>query len=358
MTRTIAPTSPPVRKATRPKTLASSRTGSADVCTEPRVRSRTGQAGAPSITRASSQARPAGVRPKLAPSACSERGSGSDEPGLLGSYIAPKARLRQLVALPGARGSVLVVDRDATTLSDCRLVAHLAADEPAENAALVCEHYLRDSAGQWCRRVTPEDLEVVPFAQDEVQDSEAQATLSTTALTDKQGRTYRLQLGSAETSIRELRWYRRSPSAEGEPVEPVSVREAIAGLESYEPVRTLTHRALALHRDDPAISIAMLRSEQARMEASQIVLNRGLRRAALATAAAQDLSMSEIALRCGKIKHDSKGKESGETSWLARRLGIAPESGKSTPTPWIHTDVLALIARRGLGISPREVELG
>jgi hypothetical protein len=358
MTLTIAPTSPPVRKATRPKTLALSRTGSAEVCPEPRVRSRTGQATAPSITRVSSQTRPGGVRPMLAPSACSERGSESDEPGLLGRYIASKARLRQVVALPGARGSVLVVDRDATTLSDWRLVAHLAADEPAENAALVCEHYLRDSAGHWCRRVKPEDLEVVPFAEAEEQDSEAQATPSTTALTDKQGRTYRLELGSAEMSIRELRWYRRSPAAEGEPGEPVSVREAIAGLESYEPVRTLTHRALALHRDDPVISIAMLRSEQARMETSQIVLNRGLRRAALATAAAQDLSMSEIALRCGKVKHDSKGKESGETSWLARRLGIAPESGKSTPTPWIHTDVLALIARRGLGISPREVELG
>jgi hypothetical protein len=356
MTLTISPPPSAARPATRPKARASSRTGSADVCPKPRVRSRTGKAGAPSIARASSQTEPAGVRPKAAPSACGERGSGSDEPGILGRYIAPKARLRQVVALPGAQGSVLVVDRDGTTLGDCRLVAHLAADEPSENAALVCEHYLRDAAGQWCRRVIPEDFEVVPFAQAEERYPEAEATPSTTALTDKQGRTFRLQLGSAELSIRELRWYRRSP--EGESAEPVSVREAIASLESYEPVRTLTHRALALHRDDPAISVAMLRSEQARMETSQIVLNRGLRRAALATAATQDLSMSEIALRCGKVKHDSKGKESGETSWLARRLGIAPESGKSMPTPWIHTDVLALIARRGLGISPREVELG
>jgi hypothetical protein len=358
MTLTISPPPSTARRATRPKARPSSRTGSADVCTEPRVRSRTGQAGVPSITRASSQTGPAGVRPKAAPSACGERGSGNDETSLMGRYIAPKACLREVVALPGARGSMLVVDRDATTLGDCRLVAHLAADEPSENAALVCEHYLRDSVGHWCRRVTGEDLEVAPFAETEEQDSEAEATPSTTALTDKQGRTYRLQVGSAEVSIGELRWYRHSPSAEGESAEPVSVREAIASLESYEPVRTLTHRALALHRDDPVVSVAMLRSEQARMETSQIVLNRGLRRAALAAAAAQDLSMSEIALRCGKVKHDSKGKESGETSWLARRLGIAPESGKSTPTPWIHTDVLALIARRGLGISPREVELG
>ncbi len=226
MTLTIAPTSPPVRKATRQKTLASSRAGSAEVCPEPRVRSRTGQAGAPSINRVSSQTRPRGVRPKLAPSACSERGSESDEPGVLGRYIdfqgSPSASGRPA----RSPGSVLVVDRDATTLSDCRLVAHLAADEPAENAALVCDHYLRDSAGHWCRRVTPEDLEVVPFAEAEEQDSEAEATPSARTLTDKQGRTYRLELGSAEVSIRELRWYRRSPSAEGEPAEPVSVREA------------------------------------------------------------------------------------------------------------------------------------
>jgi hypothetical protein len=48
---------------------------------------------------------------------------------------------------------------------------------------------------------------------------------------------------------------------------------------------------------------------------------------------------------------------SGETTWLARRLGIAPSAGESAPTPWVHTDVLALIAREGLRISPREVEL-
>ncbi|MEA2356627.1 MAG: hypothetical protein QOD61_2756, partial [Solirubrobacteraceae bacterium] len=26
--------------------------------------------------------------------------------------------------------------------------------------------------------------------------------------------------------------------------------------------------------------------------------------------------------------------------------------------PWVHTDVLALIARNGLGLAPHEVELG
>jgi hypothetical protein len=67
--------------------------------------------------------------------------------------------------------------------------------------------------------------------------------------------------------------------------------------------------------------------------------------------------MSEIAVRCGRVKRDGKGNVSGETSWLARRIGLLPEGGQSRPTPWIHSDVLALIARDGLGASPREVEL-
>jgi hypothetical protein len=343
MTLTISPPSSAARQATRRKT---------------RVTSRTGPAGGRSKTRVTSRTGSAGVLSKAGPSARAKRGAGRNEPGLLGRYIDREGRLRRVVALPGAQGSVLVVDRDATTLGDRRLVAHLAADEPRENVALVCEDYLRDPAGRWCRRVTPEDLEVVPFADAQEIELQAEVSVSVSALTDRQGRTYCLELRATGMSIPELRWCRRSRAAEGESSEPISMREAIAGLESYEPVRTLTRRALALHRDDPAVSIAVLRAEHARMEVSKIVLNRGLRRAVLAAAAAQGLSMSEIAVRCGRVKHDSRGKESGETSWLARRLGIAPEGGESAPTPWIHSDVLALIARCGLGISPREVELG
>ena len=328
MTRTASPSSP--RQVTRPNR------------TKARVTSRT---------------RPAGVRPKTAPSARAERGAGGSEPGLLGRYTGREDRLRQVVALPGAWGSVLVVDRDASTLGDRRLVAHLAADEPRCNAALVCEHYLRDPAGRWCRNVIQEDLEVEPFPEEAETGPAGEAVPCAAELTDTHGRAYSLELHAAGMSIPELRWC-RCPAAEQCSPEPISMREAIASLESYEPVRTLTRRALALHRDDPTVSVAVLRAERARMDVSKIVLNRGLRQAVLAAAAAQGLSMSEIAVRCGRVKHDSKGKESGETSWLARRLGIAPEGGESTPTPWIHSDVLALIARRGLGISPREVELG
>jgi hypothetical protein len=328
MTLTISPKPSVTRQTTRPKIRPTSRTGSA------------------------------GLRPKTAPHVRAERGPGRNEPGLLNRYADLEGRLRQLIALPGAGGSVLVVDRDAVTLGDRRLVAHLAADEPRENAAVVCDHYIQNPAGRWCRAVTQEDLEVVPFADAGEIEPQTEVSSEETALIDKQGRTYRLELGSAGMSIPEMRWYRCSPAGEEESSESISMREAIAGLESYEPVRMLTHKALALHRNDPQISVAVLRAECARMDVSQIVLNRGLREAVLSAAAAQGLSMSEIAVRCGRVKYDSRGKESGETSWLARRLGIVPEGGESVPTPWIHSDVLALIARCGLGISPREVELG
>ena len=34
-----------------------------------------------------------------------------------------------------------------------------------------------------------------------------------------------------------------------------------------------------------------------------------------------------------------------------------PEAGQDQPTRWVHSDVLALIARDGLAMSPNEVEL-
>jgi hypothetical protein len=280
-------------------------------------------------------------------------------PSRLGRYTDHHSgTTREIVCLPGAAGSRLVIDRDAITLGDRRLVAHLAADEPQENAALVCEHYLQDPAGRWCRRVTPEDREVVPFADTEQIAAQSGATPSATALTDRQGRTYCLELHSTGMSIPQLRWCRRSPTMEPTSSEPVSMREAIASLESYEPVRTLTHTALALHRDDPEVSIAVLRAERERMEVSKIVLNRGLRAAVQREVARGQVSMSEIAMRCGRIKHDKRGNESGETSWLARRIGQLAEGGQDGPSPWVHTDVLALIVRDGLGATPREIELG
>jgi hypothetical protein len=174
---------------------------------------------------------------------------------------------------------------------------------------------------------------------------------------DRLGCCYRLERLLTGMSIPELRWRRHSSEPGARCARIVSVRDAIARLESYEPVRTLTRRALARHHGDGEVSSTVLRVELRRLQLSPIVLNRRLREVVLETADREGLSMSEIAIRCGRIKRDRCGNESGETSWLARRLGVLPEGGRSSPTPWIHSDVLALIARRGLGISPREVEL-
>jgi hypothetical protein len=300
-----------------------------------------------------------------------DAGARAIAPGVLASYVEPGGRAREILARPGHGGSVLVVDRDATTLGDRRLVAHLAADEPPENANLVCRHYLCELPGcsrsRRCRPITAEDLHTAPFAEGyEHEDPECDPIPSAAVeLRDRHGHSHRLEVLDTGLSIPELRWCRRWGAVEhGKHAErsqngpqPESVRDAIARLESYEPVRALTASALTRHREDAAVSVAVLRAELRRVDASRIVLNRELRRAVLDATRSRELSLSEIAFRCGRVKRDGKGNASGETSWLSRRVGIAPESASGEPTPWIHTEVLALIARDGLGISPHEVEL-
>lgn len=298
-----------------------------------------------------------GDRDALAPQTGTSARSGLDP---LGRYIDATGRVREVIAGSRGDGCVLVVDRDALTLGDRRLVAHLAVDEPVENAALVCAHYLQDAHRGRCRRVTTEDLIGKPLLED---DEEFRRYARAIDLEARRGRAgedaiYRLELACTDTAARELRWCRHPRQTGPAAPMPVCLRQAVGSLESYEPVCGLTGGALAKYRDDPNVSTAVLRSELERLRESPIVLNRRLRQTVLVTIERHGLSLSEIATRCGRIKRDSKGNTSGETSWLARRVGILPESGSSRPTPWIHSDVLALIARNGLGISPREVELG
>lgn len=281
----------------------------------------------------------------------------ADQARLLASYRHDGAR-REVVARVGAAGSVLVIDHDAATHGDERLVAHIAGDEPAGNAALACARYLADAQRGRCRSLQPDDLRAAPFAHGPRGDapSAPAGPRAWREPVDAPGCRYVLAHVDAGMSIPELRWCRRAGGWHPGADRVVSVRDVIGHLQSYEPVRARTADAL---RERPvAASTAVLRGELARVDASPIVLNRGLREAVLAALAGQRLSMSEIAVRCGRVKHDRRGNASGETSWLARRLGLLPEGGRRQPTPWIHSDVLALIARRGLGISPREVELG
>jgi hypothetical protein len=208
-----------------------------------------------------------------------------------------------------------------------------------------------------CRALAQEDLSAIPFAGGFEADA-AEGSPSDAPQLDELGRSFRLERFETSMSIPELRWAcRLSASAQEQHWLPVSLRATIASLERYEPVRTLTGRALASHEHADDVSVTVLRAELRRVRESPIVLNRGLRKAVLDAVERRGQSMSEIAMRCGRVKRDAAGNESGETSWLARRLGLLPEGGRVRTTPWIHSDVLALIARDGLGVSPREVEV-
>jgi hypothetical protein len=278
---------------------------------------------------------------------------------VLARYTDWRGAVREVVARPGSGGSVLVIDRDVATLGDRRLVAHIPSDEPTENAEVACRCYLQQARRERCRcrRLTPEDLRTAPLEHAAVVDPSAVSVAGGPQEIEAPGHRYRLERLPTGMSIPELRWCRESSSGGGGVTRPISMRAAIACLESYEPVRALTREALTRHADDCGVSTAVLRVELKRIQESPIILNRGLRDAVLAAVERDGLSMSEIAIRCGRVKRDSAGNVSGETSWLSRRLGILPEGGRDTPTPWIHSDVLALISRDGLGISPREVEM-
>ena len=269
----------------------------------------------------------------------------------LARYADGAGAVREVVALPGAAGSVLVIDRDVATLGERRLVAHLAPEEPAGNAHLVCEHYLADASRGCCRVVLSTDLDAMPVLCEEGLGAEHELPL-----VDPDGWRYRFEPVPGPRSVPDLRWVARRPGQRGG--DPVSVRALIGRLQSYEPVRAITRDAIARRRDASTLSVSVLRAELERVDSSRVVLNRGLREAVIAAMRTEGLSASEIAVRCGRVKRDERGNIAGETSWLGRRVGLVPEGGGEVPTPWIHSDVLGLIARCGLGLSPHQVELG
>lgn len=274
----------------------------------------------------------------------------------LGDYQAREdSSLREVVALATSDGSVLVVDRLAGTLGDARLVARLYPEEPHENVRIVSDMYLADETRGRCRRLTDEDWE------DQNRSGPAPALqrggLAHEPLLDAAGHIHRITCVQETPCCSELRWTRGSASPASQRFEPISLREVIAALESYEPASSMTAAALDAGRDEDSLSTARLRAELERVRSSPIILNRGLREAVQHSVSAGELTLSEIAIRCGRTKRGPRGALSGETSWLARRIGALAEGGEAQPTRWIHSDTLALIAREGLGLSPKEVEL-
>jgi hypothetical protein len=208
--------------------------------------------------------------------------------------------------------------------------------------------YLSDPTRGRCRRLEPTDLaRAAPVAWP--LNGPCQPFLI-----DFAGARYAIRPLWRRPGRRELRWTRSGPSKSRRPSH-VTLRDVVGALEEYEPARTMTARTVTGPVPE-CTAVCALAMELERLLRSSVVLNRRLREAVLRQVLAGE-SMSEIAIRCGRLKRDRRGSRSGETSWLARRIGQMPEGGQARPTPWIHSDTLALIARDGLGLSPHEVEL-
>ena len=267
---------------------------------------------------------------------------GSGERQRLGGYRAGDL-LREVVAVAGAGGTTVVVDR-LVGGGDERLVGHLAADEPAANAVVLARAYLADPTRGRARHLRPADLFAVP---PEAATPAGRVAQSWQRLLEAGGGRFGIGL-----SGREVRWV---ASRRGT-LRVVSLRTVVGALERYEPALAITRAALRDLEATQGRCCERLAGELWRLERSPYVLNRRLREAVLQAVASGDLSFSEIALRCGRAKRDSEGAICGETTWLARRIGLAGEYASVAPSPWIHHRVLALIARFGLGVDPHQVE--
>jgi len=268
-------------------------------------------------------------------------------PDVLGRYRDRTCAERELRSLHLSDGDRLVVDWHSHARADARLVGRLASDEPRDNARVLAELYLADASRGRCRRLRQSDLSGVQAPESEPGPTPREP------LRDGAGVSYAIAAVRCGKGYRELRWTRHAPGETDE--QPICLRELLAELQAYEPARSLTLKAIARHEHDACVSVCRLRAELQRLDASPIVLNRRLREAVLERAQS-GVSLSEIALRCGRSKRHAAGHVSGETSWLSRRIGVLPEGGRADTTPWIHSDVLALIARQGLGVGPVEVE--
>ncbi len=154
---------------------------------------------------------------------------------------------------------MLVLDRDAATLCDRRLIAHLAADEPHENAELVCNHYLRGREGALVSaRATrgSADLSAWPAKRIGMRhDLNSQDAL----VTGRDGNRYRLSPVPGERCILQMRWCRAAAESDDRCWQQVSLREVVGAVESYEPMRTLTEQAIARHDKDHSVSVTRLR---------------------------------------------------------------------------------------------------
>src|SRR4051812_46026620 len=209
----------------------------------------------------------------------------------LGAYTDRDGRRREIVMRPGAYGSVLVIDEDAQTLADRRLVAHLPCDEPAANAVLVCRLYLAAPHGRVARAVVADDWRRAPGAT-----PRRDAPPAGSALVDARRRAFRLAVRTGAWGGGELRWTAADPA--GAATRTVGLRDVVGALEAYEPAWAMTEAAVR-NPPDALVSTLALAGELERLRRSRTVLNRPLREA-VQQGVADGLSLSQIAARCGR----------------------------------------------------------
>jgi hypothetical protein len=257
---------------------------------------------------------------------------------------------RQLLTIPVGEHRLLI-DR-ALKGGDARLLARLAPDEPPENEQLIARMYLADPGRAGCRAPTRGDLD--PDAADTREPPAAEVRWQA-PLVAAVGATFQIhRLDSS--GFPALRWT-ETPSGASNAPRTVSLREVVGRLEDYQPAVAMTQAATDANKQDRTVSVATLTSELQRLMESKIVLNRRLRERVQSAIEGDQATMSQIAVRCGRFRTNGRGRQTGETSWVARRIGVLPEAGAPRPTPWVHTEVLAVIARDGLGITPVDAEL-
>ena len=151
---------------------------------------------------------------------------------------------RELVMLDGAGGSRLLVDRRESDGADARLLAHLAVDEPDENARLVCREFLADER-RGARRLAPGDFGGRGEGEHR---SEPRAAFRPRVLTDAAGRRYCCVPAASRSSCA---GGGRRAAAERRRV-TLSARDVVGALEAYEPVCAITRAAVARYRHDRA----------------------------------------------------------------------------------------------------------
>ena len=264
-------------------------------------------------------------------------GAGARGTRSLGSYIAlGSEQRREVVSLQRPDGSTLVVDYQLGALSDGRLIAHLAADEPPENAHIVCELYLADDTKGRCRAVTQEDFDLTRHATPPPPAADAPTAVD--SLKDADGHVYRIrELPTLET-MPELRWTRsasQAASSASTPCIPRCRRRCRSLRAGANPHRPGAH---PLRQD---LSTRRLAEEHERLSGSPIVLNRGLREA-VQRVLRDELSMSEIAhpLRADQARQARQPERGDELAGAPHRPAAG---GEGRPT-WSQRQ-LALIAR-------------